>query len=172
MFGRPVRTKLPERPPTTTQDAGTCKRDEKRKQKIKKAADRGKHNIPQLAHGDKVIIRQERRNKLTPHYEPRPLKVITVKGSMITTPTGEMITRNRSHFKLIPDTSKTTTPVTQMQGESDDEWPGEDRNEFPPEDDPPLPYLSKKLHWKDDATPFTSSVHGDISWTNDTEANT
>ena len=138
MFGRPIRTILLERPPTTTQDAGTRKRDEKRKQKIKKAADRGKHNVPQLAHGDKVIIRQERRNKLTPHYEPRPLKVITVKGSMITAarPTGEKITRNRSHFKLIPDTSKTTTPVTQIHGESDDEWPGGDRNEFPPVDDP------------------------------------
>ena len=141
MFGRPVWTRLPERPPIRKQDAGTRKHDEKQKQKIKEAADRGKHNIPQLARGNKVIIHQERRNKLTPLYEPRPLKAITVKGSMVTTTrsTGEKITRNRSHFNLIPDTSKTTMPITQMQGESDDEWPGEDRNEFPLVDNPPPP---------------------------------
>ena len=147
-------------------DAGTRKRDEKRKQKIKEVADRGKHNIPQLAHGNNVIIRQEPRNKLTPHYEPRPLKVIAVKGSIITAarPTGEKITRNRSHFKLIPDTSKTTTPITQMQGERDDEWPGEDRNEFCPSGRPASASSARsptgKTTLPSSRAPSTETFHG------------
>ena len=54
--------------------------------------------------GDSVLVKQPKQNKLTPAYEPKPLTITAVKGSMITAsrPGRNPITRNRSFFKKIP----------------------------------------------------------------------
>ena len=54
--------------------------------------------------GDIVLIKQEKKNKLSAAYEPSPHVVDKVNGSMITArkSNGKLITRNSSAFKKIP----------------------------------------------------------------------
>ena len=59
-----------------------------------------------LALGDAVLVRQQKWNKLTPYYDPKPYKIIAVKGSMvIASKNGQNIVRNSSFFKKIPPAS-------------------------------------------------------------------
>jgi hypothetical protein len=53
--------------------------------------------------GDSVLVKQEKKDKLTPPFNPTPLKIKEKKGSMITAADGQnkMITRNSSHFKKV-----------------------------------------------------------------------
>ena len=62
--------------------------------------------------GDLVLVRQAKRNKLSSPYDPAPLTVIGVKGSMVTAKRkNQVITRNTSFFKKIgPDVSDFTEP--------------------------------------------------------------
>ncbi|KAJ8027737.1 hypothetical protein HOLleu_29776 [Holothuria leucospilota] len=62
-----------------------------------------KHSLKQssIRVGDSVLLRQNKINKLTPPYDPKPFKVISVKGSTITAEgDGRTITRNSSFFKV------------------------------------------------------------------------
>ena len=53
--------------------------------------------------GDSVLVKQEKKDKLTPPFNPTPLKIKEKNGSMITAADGQnkMITRNSSHFKKV-----------------------------------------------------------------------
>ena len=54
-----------------------------------------------LAVGDQVLVKQPKKNKLTPHFDPKPYKVTRITRNMVTAcRPGHMITRNCSHFKL------------------------------------------------------------------------
>lgn len=66
-------------------------------------ADRRRRTQPSsLAVGDTVLVRQRKRNKLTPYYDPTPYTVITVKGAMITARRpGHQMVRNSSFFKKV-----------------------------------------------------------------------
>ena len=58
--------------------------------------------------GDRVIVKQNKRNKLTPNFEYQPYEVISTKGTMLTAQsneTGKTKTRNISHFKKISKNS-------------------------------------------------------------------
>lgn len=56
-----------------------------------------------LAFGDTVLVRQQKRNKITPYYDPVPYTVVAVKGSIVTAERqGCWIVRNSSFFKQIP----------------------------------------------------------------------
>ena len=51
---------------------------------------------------DAVLIKQPKANKLSIPFNPKPYKVVSRKGSMITAKQGEhSITRNSSHFKPV-----------------------------------------------------------------------
>ena len=54
----------------------------------------------ELSIGTTVLVKQECKNKFTPAFDPKPLTIEQVKGTMITARRGEYtITRNVSHFK-------------------------------------------------------------------------
>ena len=102
LFGRNLKTKLPEIIPTYS-DQEVRKRDWERKDKMKQYADNKpyiKKNSMKI--GDSVFIKDNSFTKLTP-YEPKPLTITNKKGSMITAERGnKTITRNSSFFKKSP----------------------------------------------------------------------
>ena len=65
--------------------------------------------------GDIVLLRQEKKNKLSTLFEGIPYTVFQKKGSMVTaerTTDGRMVTRNTKDFKSCPPSSKETTQAT------------------------------------------------------------
>ena len=66
--------------------------------------------------GDRVLVRQPKENKLTTYYNPTPLRITNVKGTMITAQFENQengITRHATHFKKIaPSTGLPTARLT------------------------------------------------------------
>lgn len=109
LFGYNIRVLLPEiqvTPPGDDDDELRL-RDAERKAKQKHYADKKNCSRPpdQLQVGDSVLIRQDKHNKLTPAYNPEPMVVEQVKGSMVTarSPSLGCKTRNSSKFKRCHD---------------------------------------------------------------------
>lgn len=79
--------------------------DAKQKLKSKQAADKKLYvKECNLSLGDKVLVRMEKRNKLSPIYDPIQYTVVDRKGSMITAERQKpfhSITRDMSHFKKL-----------------------------------------------------------------------
>ncbi|PFX21834.1 Anamorsin [Stylophora pistillata] len=76
----------------------------KRKKKQMKAyADERRHTSQSsIKIGDRVLLKQNRGNTLTPAYDPRPYAVVGIKGSMITVKRGkEVKSRNSSHCEVL-----------------------------------------------------------------------
>ena len=77
--------------------------DEKAKKKMKENADKksgAKERDIQI--GDFVLIRQKRRNKFSSNFDPKPYRVVKVKGTAITAMrNGHYVTRNISFYKRI-----------------------------------------------------------------------
>ena len=101
---RPYRTRLPEIKPLYD-DAVIREKDSAAKRKMKMYAD-NHMNVKESNFNisDIVLVKQKKVNKLTPPFNPDPLVVISIKGSMITaksTTTQKEITRNSSFFKKI-----------------------------------------------------------------------
>lgn len=73
-----------------------------------------------LTVGDQVLVRQPKRNKLTPRFFPKPYEITDVKGTMITARRKEhQITRNCSHFKLV--TGSSYAEISDNESEETDE---------------------------------------------------
>ena len=70
---------------------------------MKAYADERRHAQQSLIQiGDRVLLKQNGGNTLTPAYDPRPYAVVSVKGSMITVKRGKEIkSRNSSHCKVL-----------------------------------------------------------------------
>ena len=95
--GRHMKTRLP----ILTTAGDTIDRDKDTQYKEKMAETR-KGSPHTLRTGDRVLIKQARRNKLTPRYDPESLTVVEVKGSTIIVSDGRRtIMRDASHFKKI-----------------------------------------------------------------------
>ena len=87
MFGRELREKFPEvkGQPKHTDDTVIRHRHKRQKLKMKQYADKRRHTaVMKIKVGDTVLCKQERKHSLTPLYDPAPMVVIGVKGSMIT----------------------------------------------------------------------------------------
>ncbi|XP_041471843.1 uncharacterized protein K02A2.6-like [Lytechinus variegatus] len=106
LFGRPLRTRLPEVPSHQHHndlDASVRDRDRNKKQSMKSYADsRGKTQPSPIAVGDTVLVR---RDGMVPKHQspylPQPYKVVRKRGSRITVRcANHYITRNCSRFKL------------------------------------------------------------------------
>lgn len=99
LFGRSMGYLLPscsnDNPPQKWQDT-----DLQNRTKHKIYADKRRHARPHnLTVGDRVLSKQNQRNKLTPAYDPKPYQVIDVKGTQITARRDHgIITRNASFF--------------------------------------------------------------------------
>ena len=106
LFNREICTKLPSRVDGNKCpiDAEIRENDEKAKWKMKENADKksgAKERDIQI--GDLVLIRQKRRNKFSSNFDPKPYRVVKVKGTTITVlRIGHFVTRNISFYKRIP----------------------------------------------------------------------
>jgi hypothetical protein len=103
LFGKKINTKLPDltiKSPTHN----TIGKKDKDKLKMKTHFE-NKHCVKpsQFKVGDSVLVKQEKKDKLTTPFNPTPLKIKEEKGSMITATDGQnkIITRNSSHFKKV-----------------------------------------------------------------------
>ena len=92
--------------------------DAKRKEKMKEYADKYSHAKSTDLHvGDKVLIKQPKKDKMSTPFKPEPLEIKDKKGSMITAQTGEYtVTRNASFFKKLPSNTH-VLPITSDEEE-------------------------------------------------------
>ena len=106
LFGRPMKTKLPE-VTTPYSDAAIRQRDQAAKAKMKEHADNKQYFKPSaIKEGDIVLVkRDETKKKGDTRYNPIPRTVIKSKGSMVTAENAEgvPVTRNSSFFKNVLD---------------------------------------------------------------------
>ena len=114
MFGRESRTKLPElnMSPHPADDI-VRQRDAQAKLKMKNYADNLHNAKPcNIKNGDIVLVKQRKENKLSTYFDPSPMVVTCVKGSMITCQRsdGSFITRNSSMFHQMPPSTPITPP--------------------------------------------------------------
>ena len=85
--GRRYKTRLPcpQKKIVFIKQKEVKKKDEERKEEMKNAADSKRYVKPNdIIEGDRVLCRQENKNKLTTHYYPRPMVVVKRDGSRIT----------------------------------------------------------------------------------------
>ena len=107
LFHRSICTKLPEL-------ASTCdlvnkhpiakENDNQTKLKAKEYSDTRKHAVErEIKIGDIVLVKQEKKNKLTTRFDPTPFHVTFIKGTKITAENNffRSITRNISFFKKL-----------------------------------------------------------------------
>ena len=107
MFNRTVRGKLPKlkRQNVVNRHEEARDNEQSRKHYNKQYADKRRHvKESKIEVGDSVLVRQERRNKLTANFNETPYTVTYRNKSRVTAQNkdGHMITRNVSHFKQIP----------------------------------------------------------------------
>ena len=102
---RPYRVRLPEL--STSYDTGSevRERDAEKKLQAKRYADQKSYvKASSLKVGDLVLVRNERKGKLQPVYDPKPHTVTMTKGTMVTASRvnpRHIITRNSSFFKML-----------------------------------------------------------------------
>ena len=85
LLKRRMHTKMPSMSTPIRPDEDLRRRDRKAKAKMKAYSDTCHHAAPYpLRPGDMVLCSQPRHNKLTTAYNPKPYRVTTVKGSMVT----------------------------------------------------------------------------------------
>ena len=116
LFGRKMRTKLPElREEVIATEVRD--RDSGMKAKAKMYADNkrnAKHS--DLSPGDKVLVKQDRQNKLSTPFSPEPHEVVTKTGNsvVIESPEGVQLKRNTTHVKKyerLPLEQEENTPL-------------------------------------------------------------
>ena len=108
MFQRKVRYIIPSITNTIYKTLHTKieEQDQQAKEKAKYYTNAKRHASERNLHkGDTVIVKQQKRNKLSPDYQPHPYTIIERKSSMIAArseATGKSMTRNISHYKNVP----------------------------------------------------------------------
>ena len=102
--GRPYRTLLPNQTSVAVSEQAVADFNRRAMAAAKAYADGKRKAVPcSLALGDTVLVRQQKRNKLTSFFDPQPLRIVDVKGSMITAVRDDWkVVRNSSFFKKIP----------------------------------------------------------------------
>ena len=129
MFGRTLNIKVPKLPTKEPKNRDVRKTDKENKQQMKQQFEQ-RHTVKpaKIDIGDSVLVKQEKKDKLTTPFNPTPLKVKDRKGTMITASDGQRnVTRNSSHFKKIAfddnkieeildsETSEVIQPETQLR---------------------------------------------------------
>ena len=122
MFNRKVNFNIPQTDNRVNPNlhAATNENDGKRKSYNKKYTDTKRRAQDILFNrGDRVLVRQPKVNKLTPYYNPSPLRIANVKGTMISAEFekgGHSITRHVTHFKRITPSTGLTVEDTPNNG--------------------------------------------------------
>ena len=88
MFGRNTRTRLPLVDTKINKNAlhkSVEHRDKQQRQRMKEYADQRRQSKQTTMNiGDYVLVQQQKHNKFTPNFDPKPLRVTKIKGTMIT----------------------------------------------------------------------------------------
>jgi len=123
-FGRTIRTKIPEIPTKKLKDKTLRNRDRANKNKMKKHSDQYRHAVKSnLKLRDTVLVKQEKKDKLTTPFDPKPFVITQQKGSMITAERHDkQITRNSSHFKRVPKQNE-REETTESEDKTKEETP-------------------------------------------------
>lgn len=112
LFGRRIRTRIPELITLERYDGEARDRDTIVKQKGKEYADHKAHaKVPDIKVDDKVLLQQRKTSKITTNFEHKPYEVVDVKGSQVTIKSDEGVCykRNSSHlrkFEELPSTDE------------------------------------------------------------------
>lgn len=120
LFGRKIRTKLPELLDYRIDDYEVRDRDAEKKEKGKIYADMRRGACESDIHaGDKVLVRQERGNKMSTPFKPSPFKVVEKTGNSVLVESGQGVQyrRNVTHLKRFIE--RENTPMTSLQHETD-----------------------------------------------------
>ena len=114
--GREMLRKIPQFSLGSEEDPEVRQKDSLVKQKMKMYADKRANAKPSpIREEDTVLLRQEKKNKLSTPFEDIPYTVFQKKGSMVTAERatdGRMVTRNTKDFKSCPPSTKETTQAT------------------------------------------------------------
>ena len=117
---RPYRVRLPELSSFQTDDSELRERDAKKKSQAKQYADKKLFvKTSNIQVGDAVLVRNGKKGKLEPKYDPRPYTVVVKNGTMVTASRNNpshLITRNTSFFKRLK-TKKNNNKVDEMEGD-------------------------------------------------------
>ena len=74
-----------------------------------------------IAPGDKVLVKQERKNKLSTPFSPEPFDVVTKTGNgvVVESPGGVQLMRNATHVKKYEETSQNPEEATPLRDVTD-----------------------------------------------------
>ena len=121
--GREMQGKIPQFSLSGEENPEVPQKDDLAKQKVNMYAGRRANAKPlPIREGDMVLLRQEKKNKLSTPFEGIPYTVFQKKGSMVTaerTTDRRMVTRNTKDFKSCPSSTKETTQAT-LSDKADD----------------------------------------------------
>ena len=109
LFGRKIRTKLPELSDIHVEQE-VRDRDNEQKSKSKAYADMQRNaRYSEVLPGDQVLVQQERKNKLTTRFEPSPYIVVNKHGNslIVQSPEGAQYSRNTSDAKKLLENGDT-----------------------------------------------------------------
>ncbi|XP_033731261.1 uncharacterized protein K02A2.6-like [Pecten maximus] len=117
LFGRNIRVKILSIEVKTSDDSIVRETDNKRKQKMKEKLDSTRHATEsKLKVGDTVLVKQNKHDKLTIPFDPKPYRINSKKGSMVKAErNNHQITRNSSFFKRV------ITPPSEQCPEEEEE---------------------------------------------------
>ena len=102
LFRRKLRTRIPGIKEFPVDDQEVHDRDSEAKEKGKLYADEKRRaRESDVKEGDMVLLRQERKNKLTPTFRPEPYLVLDKTGNsvVVESPDGVQYKRNSTHVK-------------------------------------------------------------------------
>ena len=102
LFRRKLRTRIPGTEEFPVDDQEVCDRDNEAKEKGKLYADEKPcARESDVKEGDKVLLRQDRKNKLTPTFRPEPYHVLDKTGNsvMVESPDSVQYKWNSTHVK-------------------------------------------------------------------------
>lgn len=119
MFGRKLRGKLP-----SFNEPTFCKEEMKDRISVKAEKEKEYFNkrrharVSDIEKGSQVLVKQDRKNKLSTYYNPVPYAVIDKNGNSVTlkTPSGSITKRNSSFLKKYQDPEQ---EETDRENESD-----------------------------------------------------
>ena len=123
LFGRHIRTKLPQLQEFTVEDK-VRDRDSERKEKGKVYGD-CKRNVHEskIHESDKVLLRQDKENKLSARYKQSPFTVVQGNGNIVFVEAdGVQYRRNVTHLKKylerdhVPQATSKSSDTAEAQG--------------------------------------------------------
>ena len=123
MLSRKLRNTVPDISSKTDINAAEDaeQNDQRIKEKSKRYQDQAHHVQTRTVNiGARIIVKQQKRNKLTPTFSQYSNVVTNVEGSMITAfnkDTGHIIMRNISLFKVTPVAAKAPRVRIAIEGE-------------------------------------------------------